>query len=497
MSFTQRIQTGSSADGEYVYYNATIVNNTVATNQTTDDPTIYFQDTRQFPLIKDTSQYVVSVDNISLNGCQKTLPILVPQIVAGTDVNLTIYTVSFGLSIGTSIGSGTSTTASPRSYVATVPLTWVPENQAPFTIVPTTAVPRQAESNYYFVYSYSHWLDILNNALTTAYRTVMYKANLDTTFGGTRCPYFEYDYNTGLFSLVQDALTSWLPYGTMPGSPSSVSSATQGVLDPTQPWSPFFPTNTYYGAGMGTGSGTGTGTSVGSCAYGASEFSFVGMNTNLEGLMTNFDTVYFGGQSKILSSASTSYSYTQTSSTVTAPSSVSWVAGTTTPVYYPENIINVIPNSSSIFTLSPPWSSASSPLLYYFRETQDFISTGSLWSPVASLVLTTTQVPVRLEMNANPVQLGDSNSGGATGLSGASQKVLLETPIDAITADLWRGFILYKPLTPIFSALDPSEGGLTNIDLRLGWRSRLTNEVIPIQLYNSGTVSFRLRFVKK
>ena len=325
----------------------------------------------------------------------------------------------------------------------------------------------------------------------------MYKANLDTTFGGTRCPYFEYDYNTGLFSLVQDALTSWLPYGTMPGSPSSVSSATQGVLDPTQPWSPFFPTNTYYGAGMGTGSGTGTGTSVGSCAYGASEFSFVGMNTNLEGLMTNFDTVYFGGQSKILSSASTSYSYTQTSSTVTAPSSVSWVAGTTTPVYYPENIINVIPNSSSIFTLSPPWSSASSPLLYYFRETQDFISTGSLWSPVASLVLTTTQVPVRLEMNANPVQLGDSNSGGATGLSGASQKVLLETPIDAITADLWRGFILYKPLTPIFSALDPSEGGLTNIDLRLGWRSRLTNEVIPIQLYNSGTVSFRLRFVKK
>jgi hypothetical protein len=82
-------------------------------------------------------------------------------------------------------------------------------------------------------------------------------------------------------------------------------------------------------------------------------------------------------------------------------------------------------------------------------------------------------------------------------LSGASQKVLLETPIDAVTADLWRGFILYKPLTPIFSAMDPSEGGLMNIDLRLMWRNRLTNELVPISVYNSGTVSFRLRFVRK
>ena len=603
MSFTQRVMSGASADGEYVYYNATIINNTVATTQATDDPTVYFQDTRQYPLIKDTSQYVVSVDNFSINGAQKTLPILIPQMigpqqtgvvltsaiasgggtgtgtgtgtvattvtytftswavaltlgqsvtvtgfsntaynVTGTvvsstattftianattsilqgsasvtagspvaafqnyaDINYSIYSVSFGLTVGTTVGSGTGTTATTQSFVATIPLTWINENQAPFTVKPLNVFPRQPEVNYYYLYSYSHWVDIMNNALTTAWKTVMTQANQIQGVGGTRCPYFEYDQNTGLFSLVQDALTSWLPYGQQPTPPSSAYSASQGVSDPSQPFGPFFPTNTYYGAGQGTGTGTGSGTGTSgavaysSVPYGASEFSFVGYNSNLEGLISNFDTIYFGGQSKVLSTSASSYSYTQSStSVITAPASAAWVAGNVTPVYYPENIVNVVPQANSIFTMPTPWSSAFTTSIYYLRETEDFISTGSLWSPIASLVLTTTQIPIRLEGNANPVLLGASNTSGATGLSGASQKVLLETPIDAVTADLWRGFILYKPLVPLFSALDPSEGGLTNIDLRLGWRNRLTNEVIPIQMYNSGTVSFRLRFVKK
>jgi len=80
MSFSQNVVTGSSADGEYVYYNATIVNNSVFTTQTTDDPSVYFQDTRQYPLINDVGKYVVSVDNFTLNGATKTLPIFIPQI---------------------------------------------------------------------------------------------------------------------------------------------------------------------------------------------------------------------------------------------------------------------------------------------------------------------------------------------------------------------------------------------------------------------------------
>jgi hypothetical protein len=510
MSFTQRVISGSAADGEYVYYNATIINNNVVTTQTTDDPTVYFQDTRQYPLIKDTSQYVVSVDSLSINGAQKSLPIFVPQIVVGSDPNLTIYSVSFGLQLQAA-GTGTGTGTVVHKFLATVPITWVPENQASFTVVPASATPRQAETNYYYCYTYQHWLDLMNNALTAAWRDVMYKANLHTGYGGTRCPFFEYDATTGLFSLCQDAITCWLPYGQTVKTPSQVqastgtgtgTSNTQGVSDPTQPFSVYFPTTTTAGQGVGTATGTGTGTGFQSCLYGGSEFSFVGFNSNLEGLITNLDAVYFGGNSNPFGTNANSFGYTQTSSTVLAPSAVQssggWVLGNTATVYYPENIINVIPRPNDFFTLPTPFASAyTTPPIYYIRETQDYISTGSLWSPVASLVLVTTQIPVRFEQMANPVDIGQSNSGGATGLSGASQKVLLETPIDAVTADLWRGYILYKPLIPLFSALDPSEGGLMNLDVRLMWRSRLTNELIPFQLYNSGTVSFRLRFVRK
>jgi hypothetical protein len=499
MSFTQNVISGSSADGEYVYYNATIVNNTVATNQTTDDPVVYFQDTRQFPLLKDTGKYVVSVDNFTLNGATKTLPIFVPQIAVGTDINLTIYTITFGI---TTTQGGTA-----RAFTATVPITWIPENQAPFTIIPTTATPNQLPTNYYFLYSYGHWCDLMNNALTAAWRDVMAKVGsvVGSTYGGTRCPFFEFNASTGLFSLCQDSLTSYLPYGSVVLTNGNVSSASAGVSDPLQPFAPYGASNTTTG-NLGN-------------SYMTSEFSFVGYNTNLEGLITNFDTIYFGGSSSLLtvSAASSggaagatttvgntanSYSYIATTSTVATPTAASslFVQGSASaPNYYPENILNVIPDvrGDSIFTLPQPWAVASAPTIYYFRETQDFISTGTLWSPVASLVLTTTQIPVRFEGNANPVVLGGSNAGGSTGVSGAAQKVLLETPIDAVTADLWRGFIQYKPLVPLFSSLDPSQDGLTNLDLRLGWRSRLTNAVYPLNLYNSGSCSFRLRFVRK
>lgn len=477
MSFTKNVVTGTSADGEYVYYNATIINNTVRTDQTTDDPDVYFQDTRVVPIIKDTSKYVVSVDNFTINGGQKNLPIFIPQIVVGSDINLTIYSVTFGWQ-----GSGTGTATATQYIQATIPVTWIPELQAPFTVVPTTASPRQLETDYYYCYSYDHWTNLMNNALTAAWRDVKQRASaLGLTFG-TVCPYFTFNQNTGLFSLHQDAQTSWLPFGTTAQGAGSVSIPSQGVSDPLAPYIPFGPS-------------TATG-------YRTGEFSYVGWNTNMDLLIANMDTIYFGGNTFPVPGATTSNSssYVAATSTVVAPSSVSWT--TTTSLTYPENIVNVVPvqdqTGSNVWTLTAPYASpttAATPV--YISQTQDFISTGSMWSPIASIVLVTATIPVRFEANASPVIIGGTNAGGTTQASGASQKVLLETPIDAVTADIWRGFIQYKPLTPIFSALDPCHDGLTNLDVSFYWRNRLTNSLIPIQNVNAGSLSFRLRFVKK
>jgi len=481
--FTKNVVVGGSADADYVYYNATVINNNVRTDLSSDDPPIYFQDTRVTPIIKDTSKYVVSVDNFTINGGQKDLPIFIPQIVVGDDINLTIYNVSFGFqSKGTSTATGTNTTTATKTFLATIPITWIPENQAAYTVVPTSASPRQQETDYYYCYTYDHWVNLMNNALTAAWRDVKYKAEAVLGAGTFHvlCPYFTFDQTTGLFSLHQDAQSSWLPFGTAAKADGAVDDAAKGVSDPLAPYIPF-------GASTATG-------------YNAGDFSFVGWNTNMDLLIANMDTIFFGNTVTPWASGVTGYSYSPATSTVVAPSAVTWSGPS--QVYYPENIVNVIPvqdqRGSNVFTLTAPYASpttAATPV--YISQTQDFISTGSMWSPIASFVLTTTQIPVRFEANANPVIIGQTNAGGVTAVSGASQKVLLETPIDAVTADIWRGFIQYKPLTPIFSALDPCQDGLTNLDVGFYWRNRLTNSLIPIQNVNAGSLSFRLRFVKK
>lgn len=482
MSFSKQIVTGASADAEYVYYNATVINNTVKTDQQADDPNLYFQDTRQNPIIKDTAKYVVSVDNFTINGGQKNLPVFIPQIVVGNDINLTIYSVTFGCVVSATTGSGTGTGGT--YFQATVPITWIPENQARWTRVPTTASPTQEETPYYYCYTYDHWVALMNNALATAWRDVRSKA-LNTVAGGimgTQCPYFTFDQNTGLFSLNQDAQSSWLPKGTSPlAEADPPSSATQGVSDAMCPYTPF---------GASTASG-----------YSDGEYSYVGWNTNLDLLISNLDTIYFGNTITPITAATAGYNLVLNSSVITSPASAGTWSGPQ-QLYYPENVVNVIPKQdrygSNVFTLTTPYSSpttAATPV--YICNTQDFISTGTMWSPIASFVLSTATIPVRFEANANPVIIGTANNGGATAVSGASQKVLLETPIDAVTADIWRGFVQYKPLTPIFSALDPCHDGLTNLDVSFFWRNRLTNSLIPLQNTNAGSVSFRLRFVKK
>ena len=487
MSFTKHVVTGSAADGEYVYYNATVVNNNVRTDLDDADPNVYFQDTRITPVVKDTSKYVVSVDNFTINGGSKNLPLFIPQIVVGPDINLTIYSVTFGCraSAGTGTGTGGGTGTGTGVFIqATIPITWIPENQAEFTTIPNTASPRQAETDYYYCYTYDHWVNLVNNALAAAWRDVKKKATDLSLTMGTVCPYLTFNQNTGLFSLHQDAQTSWLPFGTAARGDTEVSAGSAGVSDAMAPYIPF---------GRSTAAG-----------YSQGEYSYVGWNTNLDLLIANLDTIYFGGNSTPIQTlgGQAGYDYVQTTSTVLPPTTVSSLFTGPSQLYYPENIVNVIPlqegGRSNIFTLTSPYATpsvAATPT--YITMTQDFISTGSMWSPIASIVLVTTMIPVRFESNAAPVFIGNSNQGGTSAASGASQKVLLETPMYAVTADIYKGFILYKPLTPIFSALDPCQDGLTNLDVAFFWRNRLTNSLIPLENVNAGSVSFRLRFVKK
>jgi hypothetical protein len=442
MSFSSIKIEGRQATPDRVYYNGTIINNSKDTTIQADDPEIRFQDTRQVPIIADASNYEVSVENFSLNGATKNFPLLIPIIAdPSTNVDETVYTVSFGVYTGTT---------GDVHKIVTVPLIWVTENNAKFTEKPALG-PIQLETDYYYCYSYTHWISIVNTALRTAWQT----AKTDEPTIGTQCPWFEFDETTGLFSINQDSKTCMTPVGTALSQPYNVTYA---------------PTATYLDG----------------------EYSFVGMNTNLENLLTNFCSIYYSVNqpwnltSEILPEIVIDMGLPRNllDNTILDENTQVGISLRTVP-------------KTSIFLLANPFDYTPITSAVFVRLVQDFASTGTMWSPVASFVLATTQIPVRNEQMANPIILGQANIGDQQASSGSFQKVLIETPINALTADIWKGWVLYEPLIPKYSALDPSHDGIQNIDINIYWRNRLTNALIPVRLPNQGSVSFRLMFKKR
>ena len=432
MSFSRVCISGKRSDPDKVYYNANVINSTGDLTLNKENPQLTFGDNRQNSLISDSADYRLSVQEFTINGGGKTLPLFIPEILdPNSDVNTTIYEVTVAVA---------NTTLGNQLY--TQRIIWIPENQSQFAPVPELS-PVQIESEYYYLYSYSHWVKLVNNAIQTAY------SNIPGTFG-TKCPFIQYDSNSGLFSIYQDANTCLVPYG--------------GTLE-----QPFGSVSTAGGS------------------YQDGEYTFVGMNTNLENLLSNFPEIYFG-------------------------TNKTWEGDGVTPL--PEYVIDMGLTNLDIggvgtqalgvglrqvnsyplvnpFTVSPITGTS------FIQLTQDYNSTGSIWSPIASIVIQTTQIPVRNEFVANPFLSTQENIGIENAASGAFQKVLIETPINAVTAELWRGWILYQPLIPTYSSLDPTHQGLSDIDFQVFWRNRITNSLVPLRTVNNGSMSIRLLFEKK
>ena len=436
MSFTRVCIPGKRSDPDKIYYNANVINSSRAdTGSVNSYPQLTFGDDRQNPVVNDTADYKVSVQDFVINGGSKTLPLFIP-IIAGPSFNLntTIYRINLSIY------------SSGSYFTESVAIEWQPE----IVTTPTPAFSSsQSESPYYYCYTYSHWVKLVNNALRVAYNAIKASAIvLGVTFG-TRCPFIQYDSNTGLFSIFQDSLTSIAPVGTALPAPFST---TYTAVAP----------------------------------YQAGEYSFVGMNAPLNDLLSNFPVNYYN---KIL-----------------------WRAGGFLPEYVIDMGLTNLDN-----TISPVGTQCvglglkqvnSSPLIDPFTNTfitgttfvqltQDYSSTGSMWSPITSIVIGTTQIPVRDEFSADPIILGQSNLGIENAAGGGSRRILVEAPLDSIKSEIWRGYILYRPLIPTYSSMDASHTGLTNLDFQVYWRSRLTNSLIPLQTVNNGSFSIRLLFEKK
>jgi hypothetical protein len=203
-------------DPDLVYYNASIVNGN--STQTTSDPQIRFTETRDIPIINDASKYNFSIVRFTLNGPNKDLPLFIPTILTGSDnptnnVNLTCYSVSLKATVNYFVGAGFQT----NTFTATENIIWQPETldivQAPVPLPSTCQTGQDVTTRYYWCYTYSHWLDLVDAAFAAA------QANIQSQFAiwyaglpgagpvptmGTKPCQMLYNPTSNLFSLYAD-----------------------------------------------------------------------------------------------------------------------------------------------------------------------------------------------------------------------------------------------------------------------------------------------------
>ncbi len=489
---------GDSKDPDIIYYNASIVNNnTDDVAATTEyDPPIRFNETRDTAIVRDASRYQFSIIRFVMNGPNKDLPLFIPAIQSSTgqtNVNLTEYGVGLTWE-GTVSGTNLNVTI-PLQYVIYSPETqnpilaplprpmsnsnyvgaYFPANpykvgnivydsvadkyykalrdvpalsplSSPFWQLfgPDQGQSQDITSRYYWVYTFAHWVDLVNQtleaanfALWTAVEAAGDVGNLTypnwlTAFP---TPILSYSEVTGLFSM------------SYPATYASV------VTDPI----PAVPTMT---AG----------------------FARLYFNSNMEGLFSGFNNIYLN--------------------TPTHPSPYGWLLPAPTPVLYPAGYTNLLLiralglNDNVVKTTDPIQGYTGN----WYRMTQNYESISTLWSPIDSIVFTSTLLPLQNEQTAPPNALGTRNTGNSAATSqSAFSPIITDVSLDLSSDPTgYRKMIYYAPSAEYRMAdFQNSKQDIRSVDIQVYWKNRLDNNLYPVSMFNLSNVSFKLMFRKK
>lgn len=475
MSFRYSTEEFKKADQDYLYYNADIINNTStdlgSSGLAQPDPPIRFNEARDAPLIRDSSKWHMSIVRFTMDGPGRNLPLLIPSIKLGqSNPNLTSYSfaIAFQATYVTNIGN-----VYFEIQPTPTPLIWVPENQNPI-IAPTPAPPlttQDLSSRYYYLNTYQWMVNLVNQTLTTAVTTLYnefklqwqsvasltdvfpYATLADFTGAVFNVPQFSFDSSTSLFTVWMDSRAFGNPIVPFVATPYSAGNA-ELVYSPV-----------------------------------ARMF----MNTNAGGLFANFPLIYWNSLAP-LPSISVGGVTLPAFTTTTQPG---YVWEFTVPNKFYQNVQN--------FT-QPPYGNPGNivPIpqqQVYYQVTQDFPSIDSIWSPIASIVFTTSLVPVRPEQVAAPTiygtgNIGNSSSTAASAFTPIITDVALDTTVGGSAA--YKQFVSYVPSGEYrISDFTGSGTSIQQLDIQVFWKNRLDGQLYPIYMYNLSSVSLKLMFRAK
>jgi hypothetical protein len=517
MAYSFRSIVDGGSDSDMIYYNATLTSTkTSDLLQSSLQLPIRFNESRDAPIIRDASQYYFSIIRFAMNGPGKNLPLFIPLVQTNgniqpfqADPNLTVYyaSLAYQREWNYTTGGGVATTAMITLTPPSNPVIYIPETQdlrvAPVPSVPVTGILKQdLSTRYYWIYTYKHFVQLVNNTFESAMNTVWqawgaaWASQVTSTGSATADPYptfasflsdqdvpvLYYDEVTGLFEIYGDTRCFNVSGQMRLNNPSG----DEGI----QPALPAYVPPAYAPGGVATAA---------SACYMRLFF-----NDLLFGLLSNFNNTYLGatnGNSIVMP-------LTQTQLTPLPPSSGGAILYINEILFTNQQYRNILNNNPSLQNLNavpPPiynpffFLPAEKQNLYWIAK-QDYRSTDTLWSPVANIVFTSSLLPLKKEFNAAPVELNQTNvSGKSVAAQSSFEPIICDFAVDQQieSAQGWRSFALYEPTAEYrLLSMQASHEEIRNIDIQVWWRYRLTGELIPLTMANSSDVSIKMLFRK-
>ena len=384
-------------DCDLVYYNIDIISNRTQ-DITGIDPPISYREDRQTPIINDASKYYFSIIRATLDGAGSGLPLFIPIIQLGqSDINLTVYSIT----LSGYVGGGTRYTSQvfieyePESIIASLP-------QPPL-------LKQDLTSKYYYVFSYSHWVYLVNKAIAKAMASI--QTQVQATFGTlkTKAPVIMYDSPSNLFKLYTDMY------------------------------------------------GFGTDYTQANPTTGTNEDFDIYFNSNMYQLFKNFQVEYYGGE----------------------------------PANQGQTYRIIISNQLGVNTYKDTIGTTD------IITTQDFPSTDSIWSPISSIVFTTSMLPTISEQVGVPVSFENGNNRVNQTSAAAFSNIITDIQLPLIRSADYKGLINFTANPYRLTCMSNSKQEVRSVDIQIYWKCKMNNELYPITMPGLSTVSMKLMFRKK
>lgn len=495
-------QGGTFANPDFLYYNASIINNstsvTDATGSVQRDPAVRFIETRDKEILQNAGEYYFSVIRCQMNGTGRDLPLFIPMIETGgnqSDVNKTVYGMAFSWKQTFSVWNPAASSASDRTVQVCPPVRNViyeSETKNP-VLAPTPSSfsllrgdPQDISTRYYWVYTYNWWLQLVN-------RTILNPDDLDLGNGGgfTCCWGDTYQALLNAEPLAQILFPTLRAFNDYVNAPQFVYDSINNRF-------------TLYGDSDGFGerinlfipqNATGI-TAVINAKSPPTARMFV--NSNMFGLFANFTNIYWN--TSLLGALS------PFGSAGLSPDVAN--GGAIPPV--PLELVNEYLFTNDFYTniadyrLPPeggrsPMGLAPVPAQKpYWLIKQDSPSTDSLWSPIEALVITSNMLGVVSEFVSPPVLLGNGNNNGSQPVAlSAFDPIIADVAVDSsqLGSSVNRQYILWEPKAE-FRLADFSTKGtaVRSIDIQIFWRCRLNGQLYPLNMFNLSSVSIKCMF---